>query len=700
MGSRLFRIAAAAVVLVLFVAVGSGVGQVLGPLGPPQSGYGFSSWVDVSSREASRQFFLEYYLYAPAPAIEWTGTRSPCVAGTTSQAFRDSVLLRINFYRAMAGVPSQVVFDETYNAKAQQSALMMSAQGSLSHSPPATWACYTADGAQAAGSSNLALGTYGTSSITAYIKDSGSNNTAAGHRRWILYPQTQNMGTGDIPSTGGWAANDLWVFDSHMWETRPATRESFVAWPPPGYVPYQVVFPRWSFSYAGATFTNATVTMTQGGTPVSVAQEVVANGYGENTVVWIPGGMSHSAAWPRPDVDTPYLVTVSNVIVNGTPQTFSYTVTVIDPGTKVTPVVTWSDPAPIASGTPLSGTQLNATADVPGTFVYTPAAGTVLSAGLSTLSVTFTPDNTTLYETVTHTVSLEVFEPVDVTELIADRASPVAPGTVVTWTATATGGTAPLQYQFWLYSPGSGWSVLQSYSPSASVSWEPASAGSYTVQVWVRSAGSTATYDDWRNSMNLVVSSPLTVSSITANRTSPVAPGTTVTWTASATGGTAPLQYQFWLYSPSSGWSLLQAYSTSNTVSWVPASAGTYTVQAWVRSAGSTATYDAWKNSTAMAVTSPLVVTSVTPDPTSPVGVGTPVTWTAAASGGTAPLQYQFWVYSSATGWSLLQAYGTSATAAWVPASAGTYTVQVWVRSAGSTATYDAWHNSVPIIVQ
>ncbi len=46
--------------------------------------------------------------------------------------------------------------------------------------------------------------------------------------------------------------------------------------------------------------------------------------------------------------------------------------------TKAMPVITWPNPAPIVQGTALSGTQLNATADVPGSFVYDPPAGTVL----------------------------------------------------------------------------------------------------------------------------------------------------------------------------------------------------------------------------------------------------------------------------------------------------------------------------------
>ncbi len=69
---------------------------------------------------------------------------------------------------------------------------------------------------------------------------------------------------------------------------------------------------------------------------------------------------------------------------------------------KATPVITWANPADIVYGTALSATQLNATTTVPGTFVYTPIGGTVLSAGAAqTLSVTFTPTDAANYTPAT-----------------------------------------------------------------------------------------------------------------------------------------------------------------------------------------------------------------------------------------------------------------------------------------------------------
>ncbi|MGB6830352.1 MAG: FG-GAP-like repeat-containing protein [Terracidiphilus sp.] len=75
---------------------------------------------------------------------------------------------------------------------------------------------------------------------------------------------------------------------------------------------------------------------------------------------------------------------------------------------QATPTVTWPLPAAINYGTALSSTQLNATASVPGKFVYSPAAGTVPPAGNDTLSVTFTPADTTDYAQSTATVMLVV----------------------------------------------------------------------------------------------------------------------------------------------------------------------------------------------------------------------------------------------------------------------------------------------------
>src|SRR4029079_12163848 len=90
---------------------------------------------------------------------------------------------------------------------------------------------------------------------------------------------------------------------------------------------------------------------------------------------------------------------VAGTILNaGSSQTLSVTFTATDAANyttatksvsinvlKATPVITWATPADITYGTALVATQLNASANVPGSFVYNPVAGTVLDAGAQTL---------------------------------------------------------------------------------------------------------------------------------------------------------------------------------------------------------------------------------------------------------------------------------------------------------------------------
>ncbi len=291
--------------------------------------------LDTGERDIVAAFYQSVYSASHGLPPEWTGNLDTCEAGQTSQEYRNAVLLRVNWYRTMAGVPDQVGLYPEYSAKAQQAALMMAKNGALNHFPPPTWDCYTDEGSDAASKSNLSLGRHGWEAVNEQMRDYGSDNGPVGHRRWILYPQTQLMGTGDIPPEGGnWSSNALWVIDSHIWDPRPQVRDEFVAWPPPGYVPYQVTPARWSFSWPDADFGSASVTMIQNGDAVSVVLESPHNGYGENTLVWVPEGLDPDdffSTWPRPSDDVTYEVRIDNVLIDGQAQQFQYQVTVFDP---------------------------------------------------------------------------------------------------------------------------------------------------------------------------------------------------------------------------------------------------------------------------------------------------------------------------------------------------------------------------------
>jgi hypothetical protein len=128
-------------------------------------------------------------------------------------------------------------------------------------------------------------------------------------------------------------------------------------------------------------------------------------------------------------------------------------------GCPITPTITWPAPASIASGTALSATQLNATASeteiaglnvsgtpsggtglyttvpVSGTFTYNPPAGTVLSPGVQTLTVTFTPASGTIYTSSITAGNAYKYE------TIATATVPITVGTATGFTLSSSPST-------------------------------------------------------------------------------------------------------------------------------------------------------------------------------------------------------------------------------------------------------------------
>jgi FG-GAP-like repeat len=105
---------------------------------------------------------------------------------------------------------------------------------------------------------------------------------------------------------------------------------------------------------------------------------------------------------------------------------------------KVAPTIIWATPADITSGTALSATQLNATANVPGTFLYTPAAGTVLNVGSQTLLAVFTPTDSTDYSPARATITINVNPAVVSSYTLTSNTQSVVGSGAVTLSLTST----------------------------------------------------------------------------------------------------------------------------------------------------------------------------------------------------------------------------------------------------------------------
>jgi Cysteine-rich secretory protein family len=327
-------------VLAACVAVSPCVSAWTPGTGSPTAAAGFV--VDPLDRTDVLAFYNTVYAASQnyAAKMAWTGSVGGGVAGTTSAAFKEDVRRRINFYRALCGLPGDITIDATKSAKCQDAALMFARNTALSHYPPSSWYYYTGNAYEAAGKSNIALGNYGPGAVDAYMRDDGGGNEIVGHRRWINYSRAQSMGTGDVPAQSPYySSNALWVIGDFKATPTP----KFVAWPNRGYVPQNLVPARWSLSYPGANFSAATMTMTQGAATIPTTIISSANnGYGDNTLVWTPSGVVTSVA-----VDMPYVVTVSGISGTGVPTSHSYTVTLFDPSVlNVSPAIAGSDTPP------------------------------------------------------------------------------------------------------------------------------------------------------------------------------------------------------------------------------------------------------------------------------------------------------------------------------------------------------------------
>jgi hypothetical protein len=66
--------------------------------------------VSGNSREQVRQFYNAVYMASEGVPIGTNANTADCTPGTNSAAFETAVLWRINWFRAMSGIPATVTF--------------------------------------------------------------------------------------------------------------------------------------------------------------------------------------------------------------------------------------------------------------------------------------------------------------------------------------------------------------------------------------------------------------------------------------------------------------------------------------------------------------------------------------------------------------------------------------------------------------
>jgi hypothetical protein len=230
--------------------------------------------------------------------------------------------------------------------------------------------------------------------------------TAAGSCSISGITVSMNSGTGLCTMTAKWAGNANYLATSVTQNTTAQKLSSTVTWTAPAAITY--------------------------GTALSGVQlDATANIAG--SFVYSPA----AGAVPKAGSDTLKVTFTPTLSKDYTTVTASVAIAV----GQATPIVTWTPPSAITYGTPLSATQLDATANVAGQFAYSPAAGKVLTAGTKTLSVTFTPTDAIDYTKVTTTAALVVNKVGTSTAITSDLPNPSAAGQAVGVHFTVTPAT-------------------------------------------------------------------------------------------------------------------------------------------------------------------------------------------------------------------------------------------------------------------
>jgi hypothetical protein len=220
---------------------------------------------------------------------------------------------------------------------------------------------------------------------------------------------------------------------------------------------------------------------------------------------------------------------------------------------KANPVITWIDPASIIYGTALSGTQLNATADVAGTFTYTPPSGTVLSAGNGqTLHVDFVPTDTANYNSVGDDASINVSKAWP--NITWSNPAAITYGTVLS--GTQLNATADVAGSF-VYTPPAGTLLDAGVGQSLHVDFTPTDSANYnaidqSVQITVNKAVPQIT---WSNPADITEGTALS--------------GTQLNATANVAGS--------FVYSPASGTTLGSGNAQQLDTTFTPTDGTNYT---------------------------------------------------------------------------------------------------------------------------
>ena len=317
-----------------------------------------------------------------------------------------------------------------------------------------------------------------------------------------------------------------------------------------------------------------------GGTATATFAGTLANGVqtpqGEYVAVTLNGVTQQAAIGASGAFSTTF--DTAGLAISTTPYTVSYVYTsdgtfasasatsslTVNFGGEAIPTIAWANPADITYGTALSAVQLDATASVPGTFTYNPAVGAILDAGTNqTLWVTFTPTDTTHYDTATDSVTINVDKatpdinwagPADITYGTALSAAQL--DAAAAWTV---GGVNGLVAGSFTYTPAAGTVLDAGMGQIISVAFTPTDTTDYN------SASGSVTINVNKATPNIAWADPADITYGTA--LSAIQLDAAAAWTVGGVNGTVAGTFA---YTPAAGTVLNPGTGQTLSVSFTP----------------------------------------------------------------------------------------------------------------------------------
>ncbi len=277
-------------------------------------------------------------IYAVQPNV------NNCTAGSLTSAEKQRLLAFINKIRKIHKL-SELTYEPNGDVQAMEAALIMTANGTITHFPPASYFCYTADGATGAETSNLHIGMksqqtldYSEDAIVGWlIDDQSASGDQLGHRRSVINPFLNKVAFGRVdgfpkdPQTASWFTTSMSMkYQDYVGNAAQDFQLDYVAYP---YENYPIDYfdkdfylsfsaiPNKNSLWANADidFSSAQITMqTEAGANITISNKKHDNdGWGSlpNNLQWKAAGLQNGVK---------YLVSITNVKYNGTTKNYSY----------------------------------------------------------------------------------------------------------------------------------------------------------------------------------------------------------------------------------------------------------------------------------------------------------------------------------------------------------------------------------------